>query len=43
MLFGNFSLGLAGYLAILGQIVLIAVVTAVASRRTVDRTLETVE
>ena len=43
MLFGNFSLGYDGYLAILGQIVLIAGVTAVASRRTVDRTLETVE
>jgi cell division transport system permease protein len=43
LLFGNFSLGYAGYLAILGQIVLIAAVTAVASRRTVDRTLETVE
>ena len=43
MLFGNFTLGYDGYLAILGQIVLIAVVTAVASRRTVNRTLETVE
>jgi cell division transport system permease protein len=43
MLFGNFTLGYGGYLAILGQIVLIAGVTAVASRRTVDRTLETVE
>jgi cell division transport system permease protein len=43
MLFGNFVLGYDGYLAILGQIVLIAVVTAVASRRTVNRTLETVE
>ena len=34
---------LGGYLAILAQIVLVAVVTAVASRRTVNRTLETVE
>jgi cell division transport system permease protein len=42
-LFGSFALGLSGYLAILGLIVLIAAVTAVASRRTVDRTLETVE
>jgi cell division transport system permease protein len=42
-LFGGFALGLGGYAAILGQIVLIAVVTAVTSRRTVNRTLETVE
>jgi cell division transport system permease protein len=42
-LFGSFSLGAAGYLAILGQIVLMAVVTALASRRTVNRTLETVD
>jgi cell division transport system permease protein len=43
ILFGNFSLGWEGYAAIAGQIVLIALVTAVASRRTVNRTLETVE
>jgi len=42
-LFGNFALGWGGYLAIVAQIVLVAVVTAVASRRTVNRTLETVE
>jgi cell division transport system permease protein len=42
-LFGSFTLGLDGYLAIAGQIVLIAVVAAIASRRTVNRTLETVE
>ncbi len=42
-LFGSFSLGWGGYLAIVGQIVLIALVTAFASRRTVNRTLETVE
>lgn len=42
-LFGNFSLGLGGYVAIVGQIVLVAMVTAFASRRTVDRTLESVE
>jgi len=42
-LFGNFWLGYEGYLAILGQIVLIAAVTALASRRTVNHTLETVE
>ena len=42
-LFGSFALGWGGYLAIVAQIVLIAVVTAIASRRTVNRTLETVE
>src|SRR3954451_12591524 len=42
-LFGNFSLDWEGYFAIGGQIVLIAVVAAIASRRTVNRTLETVE
>jgi cell division transport system permease protein len=43
VLFGRFSLGFYGYLAILAQIVLIAAVTALTSRRTVDRTLATVE
>jgi len=43
VLFGSFALGVGGYLAIGLQIVLIAAVTAIASRRTVDRTLETVE
>src|SRR4051794_3866751 len=42
-LFGTFSLSLGGYLVILAQIVLVAVVTAIASRRTVNRTLESVE
>jgi cell division transport system permease protein len=42
-LFGSFALGWGGYLAIVAQIVLVAVVTAIASRRTVNRTLETVE
>jgi cell division transport system permease protein len=42
-LFGSFSLGATGYIAILGQIVLMAVVTALASRRTVNRTLQTVD
>jgi cell division transport system permease protein len=41
-LFGNLKLGWLGYAAILGQIVLIAVVTALASRRTVNQTLEAV-
>jgi cell division transport system permease protein len=43
VLFGSFALGWGGYLAIVAQIVLIALVTAAASRRTVDRTLESVE
>jgi cell division transport system permease protein len=42
-LFGSFSIGTAGYLAILAQIVLMALVTAFASRRTVNRTLATVD
>jgi len=42
-LFGSFSIGLAGYIAVLAQVVLIAVVTAVTSRHTVNRTLETIE
>jgi cell division transport system permease protein len=42
-LFGSFSLGWGGYFAIAGQIVLIAVVAAIASRRTVNQTLESVE
>ena len=42
-LFGSFSIGLAGYLAALGQIVLIALVTAATSRHTVNRTLGTID
>jgi cell division transport system permease protein len=42
-LFGNLSIGAAGYLAILLQIVFMALVTAFASRRTVNRTLETID
>ncbi len=42
-LFGTFSIGLLGYAAVLGQIALIALVTAVASRHTVNRTLETIQ
>ena len=41
-LFGNFSIGVSGYLAILALIGLMAAVTAFASRRTVTRTLETI-
>ena len=39
-MFGSFSIGLAGYVAVLAQVVLIALVTAVTSRQTVNRTLE---
>ena len=42
-LFGSFALGWDGYGAILAQIVLIALVTAAASRHTVNRTLQSVE
>lgn len=42
-LFGSFSIGIFGYLAVLGQILLIAVVTAFTSRYTVNRTLEAID
>jgi cell division transport system permease protein len=42
-LFGNFSIGITGYVAILILIVLMAVVTAFASRRTVNQTLEAID
>jgi len=42
-LLGNFSIGVAGYLAILLQIVFMALVTAFACRHTVNRTLETID
>jgi cell division transport system permease protein len=42
-LFGTFSIGIVGYAAVLGQIVLIALVTAWTSRHTVNRTLEAIE
>ncbi len=38
-LFGSFSIGLLGYVAVLAQIGLIAFVTAASSRRTVNRTI----
>jgi cell division transport system permease protein len=41
-MFGTFSIGALGYLAIVVQIALVAAVTAIASRRTVNRTIETV-
>jgi cell division transport system permease protein len=43
LLFGTFSIGLEGYIAVLVQIVLIAAVTAATSRQTVNRTLESIE
>jgi cell division transport system permease protein len=42
-LFGRFSLGLLGYAALAGLVLLIAAVTSLTSRYTVNRTLETVE
>jgi cell division transport system permease protein len=42
-LFGNLSIGVQGYVAILGQILVMAVVTALVSRHTVNRTLETID
>jgi cell division transport system permease protein len=42
-LFGNFSLGWEGYFAIAGQIVLVAAVAAIASRQTVNSTLQAVD
>jgi len=42
-LFGSFSIGLPGYVAVVAQIVLIAVVTAATSRYTVNRMLETIQ
>jgi cell division transport system permease protein len=42
-MFGSFSIGLAGYIAILGQVGLIAAVTALTSRHTVNRTLEAID
>jgi cell division transport system permease protein len=42
-MFGTFSIGALGYLAVLAQIGLVAGVTAVTSRRTVNRTIETIQ
>lgn len=42
-LFGSFSIGIAGYAAVLGQVALIAVVTALTSRHTVNSTLEAID
>ncbi len=42
-LFGSLSIGVDGYLAIFAQIVVMAVVTALVSRYTVNRTLATID
>ncbi len=42
-LFGSFSIGTAGYAAVVAQVILIAVVTAGTSRHTVNQTLQTIE
>lgn len=42
-MFGSFAIGLAGYIAVIGQVILIAVVTALTSRQTVNRTLEMID
>lgn len=42
-LFGSFSIGLAGYVAVVAVIVVIALVTAFTSRHTVNRTLEAID
>lgn len=42
-LFGSFSLGFFGYVAVLAQIALSAAVTALTSRQTVNRTLDAID
>jgi cell division transport system permease protein len=42
-LFGSFSLGLVGYTAVVAQIFVTAAVAALASQRTVNRTLASIE
>ncbi len=42
-LFGSFAVGIGGYVAMLVQIMLIAVVAALTSRHTVNRTLEAID
>jgi len=42
-LFGSFSIGWTGYIAVLCQVALIAVVTALTSRHTVNSTLEAID
>jgi cell division transport system permease protein len=42
-LFGSFSIGFIGYAAVLGQVILVAAVTALTSRQTVNNTLEMID
>jgi cell division transport system permease protein len=42
-LFGTFSIGTAGYLAVAAQVIVIAVLIAATSRQTVNRTLQSLE
>jgi cell division transport system permease protein len=42
-MFGSFSIGIIGYAAVFGQVILIAAVTAMTSRQTVNRTLEMID
>jgi cell division transport system permease protein len=42
-LFGSFSIGFIGYAAVLGQVILIAAMTALTSRQTVNNTLEMID
>jgi cell division transport system permease protein len=42
-LFGNYSVGISGYIAILVLILLMAIVTATVSRRTVNHTLASID
>jgi cell division transport system permease protein len=42
-LFGRLSIGVSGYVAIFVQIIVMAAVTALVSRHTVNRTLETID
>jgi cell division transport system permease protein len=42
-LFSTLSIGLAGYAAVVGQIILVAAVTALTSRQVVSQTLATIE
>jgi cell division transport system permease protein len=42
-LFGTFSIGLVGYIAVVVQVIMIALVAAFSSRATVNRTLETIQ
>ncbi len=42
-LFGSLSIGVEGYVAICGQILIMAIVTALVSRHTVNRTLATID